>query len=170
MIRNCLIKNLSLSPSLSLSLISQDEYLQSVYFHSLMKLWQKKNKKTKNKNGSLWLSVKPALTFDNLTLICKRHNEHAVYWTGTDSLSFLQNCHASVWKVVFLTRKPTAPLGTNFFPCKVNNFSEGALIAGKQTRSQLRCLLYNKWRKFYKVYPVPLTLALLNKLRCHSHF
>ena len=61
---------------------------------------------------------------------------------------------------------------------KRENFCD-FLIAFMQTISLLKMglilwktILSQRWSKFYplKVYPIPLTLALLNKLRCHAHF
>ena len=59
---------------------------------------------------------------------------------------------------------------SNLFPFRVDPFSERALCAGNQTGSHKICLPSIKWQIELLCVYSPLTLVLLNKLRCHTHF
>ena len=60
------------------------------------------------------------------------------------------------WKRIYSKRKEIAPLGSNFFPFRVDPFSEGTWCAGKQTGSFKSCLPCKTWQKISQVYQVPL--------------
>ena len=61
------------------------------------------------------------------------------------------------WKWVYSTWKEFAPLGSKFFPFRVDPFSEEHWWTGKPTGSHKNCLHCQKWRKIYQVYSITLS-------------
>ena len=68
---------------------------------------------------------------------------------------------ASLLKGVYSKRKEFAPLGSKFFPFRVDPFSEGIWYADMQTESHKNCLLGNKWWKIQQAYSVPVTQQVI---------
>ena len=116
-------------------------------------------------DGSLWaVSSGP-------TLFAKDYYYYRLWQWRVNILVFFQTCLVGESNVVtsgLLSWRPTpfwkrirfklfVPKGSKLFPCKVYRFS-----AGRQNNS-------NKFLPRKCIY-IPLTLALLNKLRRHAHF
>ena len=68
-------------------------------------------------------------------------------WKDLQGRQLCQSDLLSFLKGVFSKRKEFAPLGSKFFPFRVDPFSEEALYAGKQTGSHKSCLPCKKKSK-----------------------
>ena len=57
------------------------------------------------------------------------------------------------------------PLGSKFFPFRVDHFLEGALASRKVTGSQKRFLGGKFWREINTLYPVPLSRGVKKRTK-----